>query len=144
MWTPEHRRAADRSDLRYPSDLTDAEWTLVEPIIPPARHGGRKRSVNVARRVVPANRHHPWRRQSPAVLPDQADQADQAALARRVVLDCKSALLLHGRSTIAGANAHQTPPPSSYCVPGEQSFRGMEMAERPQMLLKIARRGSSN
>ena len=33
--------------LRYPSDLTDAEWAIVEPLIPPARHGGRKRSVNV-------------------------------------------------------------------------------------------------
>jgi transposase len=47
MWTPEHRLAADRSGLRYPSDLTDTEWAIVEPMIPPARHGGRKRSVNV-------------------------------------------------------------------------------------------------
>ena len=47
MWKPEHRAAADRSGLRYPSDLTDAEWLLVEPMIPPARHGGRRRSVNV-------------------------------------------------------------------------------------------------
>ena len=47
MGTPEQRRAADRSGLRYPSDLTDAEWSIVEPMIPPARHGGRKRSVNV-------------------------------------------------------------------------------------------------
>jgi transposase len=47
MWTPEHRRAADRRGLRYPSDLTDAEWTLVEPMIPPAKRGGRRREVNV-------------------------------------------------------------------------------------------------
>ena len=47
MWTPEHRRAADRRGLRYPSDLTDAEWTLVEPMIPPAKHGGRRRAVNI-------------------------------------------------------------------------------------------------
>ena len=47
MWTPEHRRAANRSGLRYPSDLTDDEWALVAPMIPPGRHGGRKRSVNV-------------------------------------------------------------------------------------------------
>ena len=47
MWTPEHRRAANRSGLRYPSDLTDDEWAIVAPMIPPARHGGRKRSVNV-------------------------------------------------------------------------------------------------
>ncbi len=43
MWTPEHRRAAARDGLRYASDLSDAEWALVEPMIPPARHGGRKR-----------------------------------------------------------------------------------------------------
>jgi Putative transposase of IS4/5 family (DUF4096) len=43
----QHRRAAERNDLRYLSDLTDAEWALVEPMIPPGRHGGRKRSVNV-------------------------------------------------------------------------------------------------
>src|SRR5678815_1900937 len=47
MWKPEHRLAADRRGLRYPSDLTDAEWAIVAPMIPPARHGGRKRSVNV-------------------------------------------------------------------------------------------------
>jgi len=47
MWKPEHRLAANRSGLRYPSDLTDAEWVIVEPMIPPARPGGRKRSVNV-------------------------------------------------------------------------------------------------
>jgi transposase len=47
MWTPEHRRAADRHGLRYPSDLSEAEWALVGPMIPPARHGGRKRSIDV-------------------------------------------------------------------------------------------------
>jgi transposase len=47
MWTPEHRRAADRRGLRYPSDLTDAEWALIGPSIPPAKRGGRRREVNV-------------------------------------------------------------------------------------------------
>ena len=47
MWKPEHRQAADRNGLRYPSDLTDAEWAIVEPMIPPAKGGGRRRSVNV-------------------------------------------------------------------------------------------------
>jgi transposase len=47
MWKPEHRRAADRCGLRYPSDLTDAEWALIESAIPPAKRGGRPREVNV-------------------------------------------------------------------------------------------------
>src|SRR4051794_30221669 len=47
MWKPEHRLAADRRGLRYPSDLTDAEWAIVAAMIPPGRHGGRRRSVNV-------------------------------------------------------------------------------------------------
>ena len=33
--------------MRYPSDLTDAEWGLLAPAIPPARRGGRRRGVDV-------------------------------------------------------------------------------------------------
>lgn len=47
MWKPEHRLAADRCRLRYPSDLSDAEWLLIAPMIPPGRRGGRRRSVDV-------------------------------------------------------------------------------------------------
>ena len=47
MWTPEHRLAADRRGLRYPSDMTDAEWNLLKPLIPKAKRGGRRRSVSV-------------------------------------------------------------------------------------------------
>jgi transposase len=47
MWTVEQRQAHDRAGLRYPSDLSDAEWALVAPFIPPARRGGRKRRVDV-------------------------------------------------------------------------------------------------
>jgi transposase len=47
MWKPEHRLAADRRGLRYPSDVNDAEWALIAPLIPPARRGGRRRSVDV-------------------------------------------------------------------------------------------------
>jgi transposase len=46
-WTVEHRRAADRRGLRYPSDLTDDEWALVAPLIRPAKHGGRPPKVDV-------------------------------------------------------------------------------------------------
>ena len=37
MWTAKNRGRYDRSALRYPSDLTDDEWGLVEPLIPPAK-----------------------------------------------------------------------------------------------------------
>jgi transposase len=47
MWKPDHRRAAERRGLRYPSDLTDAEWALVSPLIAPAKRGGRPRTVDV-------------------------------------------------------------------------------------------------
>ena len=47
MWTEDHRRAADRRGLRYPSDLTDTEWELVKPFIRPAKRGGRPRSVDI-------------------------------------------------------------------------------------------------
>ena len=47
MWSVEQRQADERGGLRYPSDLTDAERAVVEPLIPPAKRGGRKRTVDV-------------------------------------------------------------------------------------------------
>jgi len=47
MWTKTNRGKYNRDGLRYPSDLTDAEWALVEPLIPPAKRGGRRREVDV-------------------------------------------------------------------------------------------------
>ena len=46
MWTTESRARHDRNKLRYPSDLTDDEWSLVKPAIPPAKRGGRKRETD--------------------------------------------------------------------------------------------------
>jgi transposase len=51
MWTKENRARYDRSQLRYESDLTDAEWAEVGPLIPPAKSGGNKRTVDI-RQVV--------------------------------------------------------------------------------------------
>jgi transposase len=47
MWTAENRPRYNRDKLRYPSDLTDEEWALVEPLIPPGKRGGGKRTVNL-------------------------------------------------------------------------------------------------
>jgi putative transposase len=38
---------------RYPSDLTDEQWALIEPLLPPAKPGGRPREVDL-REVVNA------------------------------------------------------------------------------------------
>ena len=59
MWKPQHRHAADRRDLRYPSDMTDAEWALVAPLIAPVKSGGRRRSID-AREVPNAIFYVPW------------------------------------------------------------------------------------
>ena len=37
MWTNENRGRYDRSRLRYSSDLTDEEWSVIGPLIPPAK-----------------------------------------------------------------------------------------------------------
>jgi transposase len=47
MWTNANRARYERRGLRYPSDLTDEEWALIRPLIPPAKRGGNKRTVDV-------------------------------------------------------------------------------------------------
>src|ERR1700733_13139755 len=43
MWTKTTRLQHDRRHLRYGSDLTDAEWQLLMPLLPPAASTGRPR-----------------------------------------------------------------------------------------------------
>lgn len=47
MWSGTNRARYDRGRLRYPSDLTDAEWAVIAPLIPGAKRGGNKRRVDV-------------------------------------------------------------------------------------------------
>lgn len=47
VWTEITRQDHDRSGLRYASDLTDAEWSLVEPHLPAPRRLGRPRKVDL-------------------------------------------------------------------------------------------------
>ncbi len=46
-WEMAPRPARRRSPQRYPSDLSDQEWAILEPLIPPAKSGGRPRSVDM-------------------------------------------------------------------------------------------------
>ncbi|MGC1860395.1 MAG: IS5 family transposase [Methylocystis sp.] len=43
MWTPETRTRHDRDHLRYGSDLTDEEWRVLAPFLPPPAATGRRR-----------------------------------------------------------------------------------------------------
>ena len=99
MWKPEHRDAAEPHGLRYPSDLSDAEWALVEPMISPAKHGGRPRDVNV-REVLNAN------------LLRAVDWLPVAGIAEGPAAEEHSALLLHGVEMgrcVACARRHRPP-----------------------------------
>jgi len=46
-WTDIARREHSRAGLRYPTDMTDREWVLAAPFIPPAKTGGRRRTTDM-------------------------------------------------------------------------------------------------
>jgi len=47
MLTLDTRAALDRDDLGYPSELTDAEWAILVPFLPPPVRTGRHRSLTI-------------------------------------------------------------------------------------------------
>ena len=47
MWTEEQRSIYRRDEDRYPSNLTDAEWERLKPLIPEALPGGRPRKTDM-------------------------------------------------------------------------------------------------
>ena len=49
MWTEITRRQYERSGLRYASDMTDEEWNLIMPLLPPAKRLGRPSDDGLAR-----------------------------------------------------------------------------------------------
>lgn len=56
MWNDHARDAHAPRKGRYPSDLSDAEWAIIAPMIPPPRRGGRRRETNM-REVMNAVRY---------------------------------------------------------------------------------------
>lgn len=44
MWSPTTRLRHSRNGLRYGTDLTDGEWLILAPLLPPDRPRGRRRS----------------------------------------------------------------------------------------------------
>ena len=47
MWTETTRRKYEREGRRYASDLSDAEWGLIEPHMPAAKPLGRPREIEL-------------------------------------------------------------------------------------------------
>ncbi len=47
MWTAEHRNRCRRESGGFPSNLSNAEWAVLEPLIPAARPGGRPRKTDM-------------------------------------------------------------------------------------------------
>jgi transposase len=73
MWTDTTRRQFARSALRLPSDLTDAEWEVLEPLFPARSHRGRP-PVWSYRQIVEALLYLlrgglPWRMLPPDLFP---------------------------------------------------------------------------
>ncbi len=46
MWTTKNRARYERKGLRYESDLSDEEYALIEPFLPPERNVSRRSLVN--------------------------------------------------------------------------------------------------
>ncbi len=47
MWTDDHRETYRRGGTGFPSNLTDAEWGVLKPLIPDATPGGRPRKTEM-------------------------------------------------------------------------------------------------
>jgi transposase len=73
MWTDTTRKQFARSHLRLPSDLTDAEWAVLEPLLPRRSHRGRPPLWSY-REIVEAMLYLlrgglPWRMLPPGLFP---------------------------------------------------------------------------
>ncbi len=73
MWTDTTRTQYARAGLALPSDLTDAEWSVLEPLLPPPSYVGRPRKWPL-RRIVAAILYLlrgglPWRMLLPCFPP---------------------------------------------------------------------------
>ena len=100
MWTKAQRRIYRREGEGYPSDLRDAEWARLKPMIPPARRGGRPRKTDMRAAMnailYPLRTGCPWRYLPRDGFPPRSTVynifADSRVLAsgRRSALSCTS------------------------------------------------------
>lgn len=61
MWTPENRPRYNRDKLRYPSDLTDAEWGQIPAADPASQAWWRQAARQPARGIRVRRSAPPWK-----------------------------------------------------------------------------------
>lgn len=102
MWTDTTRAQHARKDLALPSDMTDVEWSLLEPLLPQPCHVGRPRKWPM-RRIVEAMFYLlrgglPWRMMPPGLSASNYGAALFLRLARRCHMGADQSLSLAGRA----------------------------------------------
>ncbi len=109
----------DQSRKKYPSDLTDEPWAIVEPLIPPAKQhtqGGRPRTVDMREVLQTLCSLHrsggPWEMWPHAVLPTRT-VSDDVAQWRDDGTWAKMIKALRERTRV---EAGRDPTPSAACL----------------------------
>lgn len=136
MWTDATRALHARNGLALPSDLTDAEWCLLEPKLPVASRVGRPRKWPL-RRIVEAILYLlrgglPWRMLPPCFPPVSTvrhwfylwrDNGLWLAINHTLLMDQREA---QGREALVGWQSH----PTAASAFRKESTRGIAQCRR--------------
>jgi len=136
MWTAENRGRYERKAARYPSDVTDEEWALIEPHLPPERKARRREILNAILYVLTTGCQ--WR-QLPKDLPPKSTVHDYL-----VEWQCDGTLLRihHAHYMQARELAGKEASPTTTIV-DSQSVKGAEKGGRRSIPLAMMRQRKS-
>lgn len=132
MWTAENRSKYERKSGGYPSDLTDEEWALVEPLLPPARRVCRRRVLDGILYVLTTGCQ--WR-QLPTDLPPKSTLHDYLVDWHA---DGVLARIHHALYTKARELAGKAPTPT-LAIADSQSVKGAEKGGNTLIRLDMTR-----
>ena len=136
MWTAENRGNYERSAARYPSDVTDEEWALIEPHLPPERNRSRREILNAILYVLTTGCQ--WR-QLPKDFPPKSTVHDYWVewQCDGTLLRIHHALYMQARE-LAGKEASPTT-----TIVDSQSVKGAEKGGRAAIPLATTRQRKS-
>ena len=136
MWTAENRGKYERRTARYPSDVTDEEWALIEPHLPPERKACRREILNAILYVLTTGCQ--WR-QLPKDLPAKSTVHDYLVewQGDGTLLRIHHALYVEARE-LAGKEASPTT-----TIVDSQSVKGAEKGGRGSIPLVMTRQRKS-